>query len=172
MKVAPYFWTPFTKKKKEDRGRWRKGERQEKGTQSKGKRRVKAEQCRKKKKRMRDRETIWGDRGEGLATATLSYIKKMCCSLFSLASLFPLTLSVVLSLPPPPPLSWPFNSLKRYREGGSKRGDRGMEGGREGCFILSSLSLGASRTKTPTLPLCVCVRVCLYVSVCVLPEYQ
>lgn len=59
MKVAPYFGTPPPlQKKKEDRGRWRKGERQERGAQSNGKRRVKAEQCRKKKKRRRDRETI------------------------------------------------------------------------------------------------------------------
>lgn len=57
---------------------------------------------------MRDRETICGDEGEGLATATLSYIKKCVshCSplpLFLSLSLFCLSLSLYLSLSPPCP---------------------------------------------------------------------
>lgn len=150
MKVAPYFCTPHKKKS-----------RMRKGRQTRTRNTIKREeQSRKEKKWMRDRETIWGDRGEGLATATLSCIKKMCCSLFSLASLFShsfchsLFLSFSLS-----PLSWPFKSLKRYREEG--RREEGFEGWEEGgCFILSSLSLQCQQNKNTnsTAPReCVCV---------------
>lgn len=61
-----------------------------------------------------------GGQREGLAAATLSYIKKMCCTLFFLASPF-LLLFLSFSLPLSFPLSWPFYSLKRYREGGGVR---------------------------------------------------
>lgn len=106
MKVAPYFYPP-QKGQSETR---RKGK--EQGAQSKGKRRVKAERCRKKGKRMQERDYLRGQRG-GLARATLSYIKKMCCALFSLASPF-LLLFLSFSLPLSFPLSWPFYPLKRY----------------------------------------------------------
>lgn len=154
MKVAPYFGTPH--KKKDMRMR--------KGRQTRTRNTIKREeQSRVEKKWMRDRETIWGDRGEGLATATLSHIKKMCCSLFSLASLFSHSfchsLFLSFSLPPCPGRSSHWSVT--VRKGGGKRG---LRDGRREVVLSSPLCLSsASRTKTLTLLLrafvcLVCVR--------------
>lgn len=171
MKVAPYFCTSQKKKRRkkiQTERRWGMREWQEQRAQSKG-------NCvfkKKKKKsvwgRMRDRETIWGDGGEGLATATLSYIKKCVahCSLFASLSLLLslcLSLSLFLSLPPCPGRSTHSSVTMRG-------GREGIEGWKEGGRVVLSSSLclcGASRTKTPTLPLCVCASVNVCVRVCV-----
>lgn len=150
MKVAPYFCKPAPLKKT---GRWRKGERQEQEHNQRGKRRVKKKGVGKK---TWIRETICGDGEEGLATATLSYIK-ICvghCSsglLFLSLSIFPL--SPVLGVQLTEALLW-----------GGGEGIQGWEEGRrEGCFILSSLSLWCQQNKNtnPTTLVCVCVCVCV-----------
>lgn len=134
-----------------------------KGRQTRTRNTIKREeQRRKEKKWMRDRETIWGDRGEGLATATLSYIKK-CVAHCSPLPLFSLTLSVTLSsflsLSPPCPGRSSHWSVT-VRKGGGKRG---LRDGRREVVLSSPLCLSsASRTKNTnsTAPR-VCVCVCL-----------
>lgn len=110
----------------------------------------------------KDRETICGDRGQRISYRDPQLYQKMCCSLFSHASpslsLF-LSFSLYLFLSP---LSWPFNSLKRYCEG-EDRGSR--DGRREGglFYPLLSVSLVPVEQKQQLyLPVCVCVCVCVY----------
>lgn len=111
---------------------------------------------------MRDIETICGDRGEGLATATLSYIKKCVahCSLMPPFPFFCLSLSISFFLS----LSWPFNSLKRYCEG-EEKGPR--DGWKEGglFYPLLSVSLVPAEQKHQ-LYHPVCVSECMWARVC------
>lgn len=108
---------------------------------------------------MKERDHLGGQR-EGLASATLSYIKKMCCALFSLASPF-LLLFLSFSLPLSFPLSWPFYSLKRYREGGGGE-ERGMRDGRkEGELFYPLLSVSPVPAEQKHKIYRSCARVCL-----------
>lgn len=103
---------------------------------------------------------------EGLATATLSYIKKNVLHIVLPCLSFSLTLSVVLSPSLSFPMSWSFYSLKRYREGeggGVRRGE-GIEGWTEGGRVVLSSPLrlsSASRTKNTKSSASVCVCVCV-----------
>lgn len=140
-----------------------------KGHNQKGKGVLKKTSAGKRKTNERQRDHLWGRRGR-ISYSDPQLYQKMCCSLFSHASLSPslsfrlsLSISLFLSLSP---LSWPFNSLKRYHEGG---GGEGIEGWKEGGRVVlsSPLSLVPAEQKHQLYhPVCVCVCVCVLAHRC------
>lgn len=68
----------------------------------------------KKEESERQRDHLW-DGGGRISYSDPQLYQKMCCSLFSRCLSSLLSFSLYLSFSP---LSWPFNSLKRYREEG------------------------------------------------------
>lgn len=110
----------------------------------------------------RHRDHLWGQRGR-ISNSDPQLYQKMCCSLFSHASLslfLSFSLYLFLSLP-----LLAIQLTEALLWGGGEGTEGWMEGGR--AVLSSPLCLSdASRTKTPTLPPCVCLWVHVGVCVC------
>lgn len=108
----------------------------------------------------RHRDHLWGRRGR-ISNSDPQLYQKMCCSLFSHASL-----SLFLSFPLYLFLSSPLLAVQLTEAllwGGGEGTEGWIEG--EGCFILSSLSLWCQQNKNSnSTTLCVSLSVCVCVS--------